>query len=116
MPRTPPPRYWKIVLAVAVTSLALAIFLETGRWWWVAISVLAHLEMIYIAYAFLGQRDATFGYMTNESDTQPESTPAESTETPDQNVEADQVVINNAPDGGGVDNEAEAPAEESDSE
>lgn len=47
--------------------------------------------------------------MTNESDTQPESTPAE---TPEQNVEADQVVINNAPDGGGVDNnEAAEPAE-----
>lgn len=57
--RTPPPRYWKIVLGVAVASLALAIFVETGRWAWVITSVVAHAEMIYIAYTYLGQRDAS---------------------------------------------------------
>lgn len=33
--------------------------------------------------------------------------------TPEVNVDADQVVVNTAPDGGGVDNQAEAPAAES---
>lgn len=36
--------------------------------------------------------------------------------TPEQNIDADQVVVNNAPDGGGVDNEAPEPADDAPAE
>lgn len=55
--------------------------------------------------------------MSEQTPETPETEPTE-TETPaegDTNVEADQVVVNNAPDGGGVDNN-EGDAESTDSE
>ena len=42
------PRFWMVLLAFSITTLAMAIFLTIGRWIWVVATGVRHNELVLI--------------------------------------------------------------------